>query len=111
MTKFVFHINPERALLLLPVGTTAQFTLDDASHLTGVHPQLVLYYSRLGLVPLNRSARTGQITFDAEALQEIRRIEYYRRHLGIGRRALPLICALRRDAERQHIELKFLGRL
>ena len=48
-------------------------------------------------------------TFDENALHEVRRIEHYRRHLGVGRRAVPLICELRREGERLQIELRFLG--
>ena len=41
-------------------------------------------------------------------LHEVRRIEHFRRHLAVSRQALPLVCELRREAERQHIEIHFL---
>jgi len=55
-----------------------------------------------------RATRANTLTFDEEARHEVRRIEHCRRHLAVSRRALPLICELRREAERQNIEIHFL---
>ena len=69
---------------------------------------MLRYYCRLGLLGENRAGLEREPTFDEAALHEVRRIEHYRRRLAISRRALPLICQLRREAERQHIEIHFL---
>ena len=47
-------------------------------------------------------------TFDDNALYEIRRIEHFRRHHGVNRRALPLLCELWREIDRLKSELRFL---
>lgn len=107
-TEFTFHLNPTLSLLCLPAETSASFSLDLAADLTGVHPELLRYYCRRGLLGEERSEAVSDPIFDEAALQEVRRIEYYRRHLAVGRRALPLLCGLRHEAERQHIEIAFL---
>jgi DNA-binding transcriptional MerR regulator len=81
----------------------------DAAHLTGVHPEMISYYCRLGLLDDRPDPVTTRPTFDNDALVEISRIEHYRRYLGVHRRALPLICQLRRECERMRIKLAFLG--
>ena len=107
-TNFTFYANPILALVCVPTDVPALFSLEDAAHLTGVHPEMLRYYSRVGLLrPVDGVLETEPF-FDENGLEEIRRIEHYRLHLGVGRRALPLICELRREGERQQIELHFL---
>ena len=107
-TKFTFYMNPTRTLVCVPSEASAHFSLDAAARLTGVHPEMLRYYCRLGLLGEDRAGLEHEPTFDEEALFEVRRIEHYRRHLAVSRRALPLICDLRRKAEHQHIEIHFL---
>jgi hypothetical protein len=107
-TKFTFYANPTLALVCMPPDVPALFSLLDAAYLTGVHPEMLRYYSRVGLLqPIDGVLETEPF-FDENALGEIRRIEHYRQRLGVGRRALPLVCELRREGERQQIELHFL---
>ena len=107
--NFAFYANPTLALVCVPSGASAHFSIDDAAHLTGVHAELLRYYSRVGLINSRQGFLETDLFFDADALHEIRRIEHYRQHLGIGLRALPLICELRRAGERLQIELRFLS--
>ena len=106
--NFTFHVNPTLTLVCLPPDASAVFPLDLAADLTGVHPEMLRYYCRLGLLGADRTDLAHEPTFDEEALLEVRRIEHYRRHLAVSRRALPLICELRLAAERQQIEIHFL---
>jgi hypothetical protein len=108
MTKFTFYTNPTLTLVCVPSEAPVLFSLDAAADLTGVHPEMLRYYCRLGLLGEDRAGIECELTFDEDTLYEVRRIEHYRRHLAISRRALPLICELRRNAERQHIEIHFL---
>jgi DNA-binding transcriptional MerR regulator len=108
MTRFTFYANPTVTLVCLPVKGPVLFPLEAAARLTGLHPEMLRYYCRAGLIEALRGVEETELFFDEKALQEIRRIEHYRRHLGVGRRALPLICELRRAGERQQIELHFL---
>ena len=107
-TNFVFYANPTLLLVCVPAVAPALISLLAAAELTGVHPELLRYYCRLGVIEAHRDGTEGDPTFDEYALQEVRRLEHYRRHLGVCRRALPLLCALRREGERLHIELRFL---
>jgi DNA-binding transcriptional MerR regulator len=109
MTNFIFYINPTRTLICLGSSTGAPYSFSDIARLTGVHPEMVGYYFRRGLLDEFREESAGWPAFGEGALHEVRRIEHYRRSLGVGRRALPLICNLRRDGERLSIELRFLG--
>ena len=108
MTNFTFYETPGLALVCMPAGAQRLFSLEAAARLTGVHPEMLRYYSRAGLIGYVPGRFEDEVFFDEDTLHEIRRIEHYRRHLGIGRRALPLICELRREGERQHVQLQFL---
>jgi len=105
---FAFHVNQTRALVGVPANAPVLFSLETAAGLTGVHPEMLRYYCRLGLLGPGRAEGVREPVFDEEALHEVRRIEHYRRHLAVSRQALPLVCELRREAERQHIEIHFL---
>jgi hypothetical protein len=107
-TNFVFYANPALTLVCVPARAPALFSLEAAAALTGVHPELLQYYCRLGVIERFDDGPAGEPTFDENALHEVRRVEHYRRHLGVCRRALPLLCELRREGERQQIELSFL---
>jgi len=107
-TRFTFHVNPTLTLVVLPDDALGLFSLEAAATLTGVHPDMLRYYCRVGLIDGLPGSLESELSFEKSALQEIRRIEHYRRHLAVSRRALPLICELRREAERQHIEIRFL---
>jgi DNA-binding transcriptional MerR regulator len=109
MANFIFYTSPTLTLVCVPSGAPVLFSLDAASRLTGVHSEMLRYYRRLGLLDSHRSALDGQLSFDEKALCEVRRIEHYRRYLGVSRRALPLICQLWREGERLQINLRFLN--
>lgn len=107
--NFILRTCTELTLVCLPPGPAPRHSLEDAAQLTGVHPELVRYYCRLGLLDARPGALTGEPTLDNDGLEEISRIEHFRRYLGVHRRALPLICQLRRECERMQIKLAFLG--
>jgi DNA-binding transcriptional MerR regulator len=108
MINFVFYSNPTLTLACRPAGAHPSYSLDEASYLTGVHSKMLGYYCRLGLLGPQRAGRQGEPVFDDEMLDDVERIEHYRRFLGVNRRALPLICELWREGERRQIELRFL---
>ena len=107
--NFVLYTCAELTLVCLPPGPAPRHSLWDAAHLTGVPPEMLRYYCRLGLLDARPDPVTREPTFDNDAVEEISRIEHYRRYLGVHRRALPLICQLRRECERMRIKLAFLG--
>ena len=108
-TNFVLSFNRTVALMVVPTGTAARFSLETAATLTGVHPELLRYYCRLGVIKGHDDGRDGNPTFDANTLREVRQFDHYRRNLAVSRRALPLLCALRRESERLQIALHFLS--
>jgi len=69
---------------------------------------LLLYYCRTGLLGPDRADVAKNPVFDAAAINEIERIEHYRRHLGVQRKALHLVEELWREGERLRVELRFL---
>jgi len=107
-TGFTLLVNPTLTLVVLPDDAPVLFSLEAAARLTGVHAELLRYYCRAGLIDNLPGFSENEPCFAASALHEVRRIEHYRRHLAVGRQALPLICELRREAERRHIEIRFL---
>lgn len=109
-TTMALYANPTLTLICIAPDAPAAVSLAYASHVTGVHPEMLRYYCRIGLLGPGREDMAFEPTFDAEAIEEVGRIEHYRRHLGVNRRALPLVCQLWRECERRHIELYFLRR-
>ena len=107
MTNFILYVNPEVAIMCLPPGTPAVYSLGTAAHLTGVHPEMLQYYCQLGLLGPRAAASADSPTFDDSALFEIRRIEHCRQNLGVNLQALPLLCDLWREVERLQGELRF----
>ena len=106
--NFTFYTNPTLTLICVPSRASAHFSLEDAAHITGVHAEMLRYYCRAGLIKASRGMLDTDPFFDDATLLEIRRIEHYRRHLGVGLQALPLICKLQRESERLQIGLNFL---
>jgi hypothetical protein len=107
-TRFIFYANPTVTLICMSQAALKPQSLMSAAQLTGVHPEMLLYYCRLGLLGQQRSTDSNEPSFDAEALHKVRRIEHYRRHLGISRRSLPLIFGLWHNGEFLNIELAFM---
>lgn len=109
MSNFVIVGNRSVQLVGASRSGRVLHSLDDAAQLAEVHPELVRYYWRLGLFgPVPRESQPEPV-FDDDALYELRRIEHYRRHYGVNRRALPLISRLLRDVERLEAEVRFRG--
>ena len=107
MITFTFYENPTTSLVSVS-GGDARYSLESAASLAGIHPDRVLYYVRAGLIEPSATTLWGEPFFDVDALNQLRRIQHYRRHLGAGFRALPLICELQREGERQEVALRFL---
>jgi hypothetical protein len=105
---FVFYSSPLLTLICLPEAPAAAFSLTSAAQQAGVHPEILLYYCRLGLLGPERAQSGALATFDNAALEEVARVEHYRRNLGVQRQALPFVCEMRREGVRLEIELRFL---
>jgi DNA-binding transcriptional MerR regulator len=89
----------------------ATYSIEDAARLGGVHPEMLRYYCRLGLFGEERARSDDEPVFDDDSLYELRRFEQYRRHHGVDRRTLRLICGLQREVERLRGQLRFLREL
>ncbi len=108
MTTLVLYSPDTQTLVCMPPSASTGYSLQSISRLSGVHPDLLGYYHQLGLIDAVSEDPVLGLIFEPAALDEIRRIEHYRRDLGVQRKALPLICDLWREGERLHIELNFL---
>ena len=115
---FVFYSCPTLSLACQPAGTSAAISLPVAAILTGVHPDKLRYYWRLGLLGTKRDPISSEPILDNEVSDEVVRIEHYRRDLGVERRALHLVCALRArsaapasgaDVPKRHLTYRRLG--
>ncbi|AKC81678.1 hypothetical protein IMCC26134_00800 [Verrucomicrobia bacterium IMCC26134] len=92
----------------LPVHAPATYSLSVAATQCGVHPALVLHYCRIGLLGPALAQPDGEPVFNDDTLFELRRVEHYRRHHGIERRTLRLLCSLWHDVDRLETELRIL---
>ncbi len=110
MTNFILREDCTLTLVAMPPGTPAIYSLETAARLAGVHPELLRYYCQRGMFGAERAQATVEPTFDNSALYELRSAEAWRRHHGVNRRALPLLCELQREIERLQAELRFVRR-
>jgi len=95
-------------MVRLTTPGTASHSLEAAARLGGVHPELLRHYCQIGLLGEARAQPGIEPVFDDDAIFELRRFEYYRRHHGLGRRSLRLLCRLWREIERLRAEVRFL---
>ena len=86
----------------------AAYSLEDAARLADLHPEMLRFYCQQGLCGEARTKPESELTFDDDALYELRRFEHYRRRHGVNRKALRLIASLSREVERLNRELRFL---
>lgn len=96
------------ALVRVTGDGPATYSLEAAANLAGVHPEMLRYYCRLGLFGEARARSQTEPVFDDDALYELRRFEHYRRHHGVSRKTLRLLCDLWREVERLRIEVRSL---
>jgi DNA-binding transcriptional MerR regulator len=97
----------KRVVARIRIAESGNYSEAEASALTGVRPDLLRYYCRIGLLGRERALEKAPI-FDDTALYEIRRVEGLRIEFGINRRALPLFCHLLRRVERLQDEIRYL---
>jgi hypothetical protein len=103
---------PSTTLLVLEfhhkVEFPATYSLASAARACAVHPDLIMHYCRIGLFGPALALVDVEPVFTDDTLFELRRIERYRRHHGIERRTLRLLCGLWHDVERLEAELRSL---
>ncbi len=86
----------------------ATYSLEAAAQLADVHPEMLRYYCQLGLFGEARAHPDTLLVFDDDALYELRRFEHYRRHHGVNRKTLRLLCGLWHEVESLQKEIRFL---
>ena len=107
MSEPVFSEKYSLTLVRVIAASPATYSLEAAARLADVHPEMLRYYCRLGLFGEARARAGAELIFDDDALYELRRFEHYRRHHGLNRKTLRLICGLWREVERLQAELRF----
>lgn len=108
MNETVLFENYSLMLVEVTEARPASYSLETAAALAGVHPEMLRYYCRLGLLGETHARGETEPVFDDDALYELRRFEDYRRRHGVDRSTLRLICGLRREVERLQAEVRFL---
>ena len=108
MSEPAFSKKYSLTLLVVSEARPATYSLAAAAHLAGVHPEMLRYYCRLGLLGEARAQPEAELIFDDDALYELRRLEHYRRQHGLNRKTLRLIGGLWREVERLQAEVRFL---
>lgn len=108
MSNFV--IVEQHSLTITEFGSAGrqQYSIEEASQHTAVHPDLLRYYCRAGLLGKTHMESDDTTTFDDDCLYEIRRIEHYRHEHSVNLRALPLVLGLLREIESLRREVAFL---
>ena len=95
-------------LVSMRVASPATYSLETAARMVDMHPEMLRYYCRLGLLGEARGRAETDPIFDDDAIFELRRFKSYRRDHGVDRQTLRLIAGLRREVERLQAEVRFL---
>ena len=104
------HRSQQRyAIALLAVREIIPNThsLENASRLTGMHPALILYYCRRGLLGPSPKALGPESTFDDDSVHGLLRFQSIRRELHLERRTALLICMLMHQVESLQKDLQY----
>ena len=84
------------------------YSLEAAADLVDIHPEMLRHYCRSGILGKVLARPGADLIFDDTAIYELRRFEHYRRHHGVNRKTLRLLCDLSRELERLRNEVRFL---
>ncbi len=95
-------------LIRMADASRSRYTLEETARLVGIHPERLRHYCRLGLLGETREEMGIELTFDDDALYELRRIKHFRERHGTSRKTLRLICGLWNQIEKLQAELRFL---
>lgn len=96
------------SLVCVPEIETTTYSLEAAARLADIHPEMLRYYCQLGLFGEALAQADARLIFNDDAIYELRRFEHYRRHHGVNRKTLRLLCRLWREVESLQTELRFL---
>ena len=100
--------HPLTLVLVREAIRPTPYSLQAAAGLADIHPEMLRYYCRLGILGEALARPSAELTFDDDAIYELRRFEHYRRHHGVNRKTLRLLCDLWREVERLRNEVRFL---
>ena len=88
----------ERRFFMLQVKTDTEFysnyTLTEVAYRTGLHPELIDRFIRLGLIEFSERTDDGELLFDSEVIPLIRRILRLRNQLGVNYAGVGVILEL-----------------
>jgi DNA-binding transcriptional MerR regulator len=82
--------------------------LKAASDLSGMHPEMILEFTRAQLVLVARKDRSGNPYFDDEGVYRLRQIEHLRHDQQAHLRTIRLVIQLMERAETAERELRNL---
>ena len=108
MNETNFSGRPSLLVVCANETGPARYSLEMAARLSGLHPEMLRYYCRLGLLGAARARPDAELSFDDDALYELGQFERYRRRHGVDRQTMRLIFTLRREVERLREEVRFL---
>ena len=100
--------HPLTIVLVTETGRSTTYSLEAAAVLADIHPEMLRYYCRLGVLGEVLARPSAELIFDDDAIYELRRFEHYRQRHGVNRKTLRLLCDLWREVERLRNEVRFL---
>jgi DNA-binding transcriptional MerR regulator len=89
-----------------PIGTSL-VTLDEASDLSGMHPEMIEEFLRAHLIRAFKSD-DGTLYFDPSGIHRLRQIQYFREHEGTNLRTIRYIVSLLDSLDQRDRELRTL---
>jgi DNA-binding transcriptional MerR regulator len=84
------------------------YSLEAATHLTGVSRRSILVYCKTGLVRPVVDEEYGAMSFDEEAIYNIRKVEYLKRLHGVNLAGIKMIFELMQKVKQLEDEMRFL---
>jgi len=104
----------ERRFFMLQVktdsGISVDYTLTEVAHRTGLHPDLIDRFIRLGLIEFAGNTDDGEPIFDSEVIPIVRRILRLRNELGVNYAGIGVILELMSRLEALETRIRELER-
>jgi DNA-binding transcriptional MerR regulator len=100
--------SQRHTLVVVSEDPECRFSLERAAELTGMHPEMILEFTRAEIVHTSGTDSDGSPRFDETEIVRLRQIEYLRAIEGASLRTIRNILALFDRLEAAEHELRLL---
>ena len=100
--------SSRQTLVVVSEDPECQFSLERAAELSGMHPEMILEFTRAEIVRTVGENPDGSPRFDESEILRLRQIEYLRTDEGVSLRTIRYILSILDRLEAAEHELRLL---